>query len=245
MRPNEEPTVEPHNKHSSSTLDDPEGSERSRTVAVEPLGPVGAAFATAFPAPQSATEDVFGDSRKAVAAGGLGRVVVFIVWCQRRNTRGRQAGGASHSHSQEWLSPRVVASRRALIACPVGTTNVSANKLFSVHHAVREHRASVEHRAGVRRPPTPTLPQQTPFLDKQIFPTHKNDRAAAACFKGVEARSKTTRRVAGLKRTIVTAFGAVTALVTAALIVAVALIRALAAAAVGYNTCTCVKITGR
>ena len=115
---------------------------------------------------------------------------------------------------------------------------------LSVHHAVREHRASVEHRAGVRRPPTPTLPQQTPFLDKQIFPTHKNDRAAAACFKGVEARSRTTRRVAGHKRTIVTAFGAVTALVTAALIVAVALIRALAAAAVGY-TCTCVKITGR
>lgn len=84
-----------------STHHNPDGTERSRTVASQPLAPAGASSAAAFPAPQLAAENAFRDSRETIGAGGLGGFVFeVVVWCQRRKTRGRfQAGDVSHSPS--------------------------------------------------------------------------------------------------------------------------------------------------
>lgn len=84
-----------------STHHNPDDTERSRTVASQPLAPARASSAAAFLAPQLAAENSFRDSRKTIGAGGLGCFVfVVVVWCQRRKTRGRfQAGDVSHSPS--------------------------------------------------------------------------------------------------------------------------------------------------
>lgn len=104
-----------------STHHNPDHTERSRTVASQPLAPAGASSAAAFPAPQLAAEFAFRDSRETIGAGGLGGFVfVVVVWCQRRKTGGRfKAGDVSTLPLPLPLNPTVTDRQIGFGACNV------------------------------------------------------------------------------------------------------------------------------